>query len=115
MSEIFVEREALQKCFSDPQIILTTINLEFNSFDTNYFSEFDACFNRGTATGILRSGRILPRRRLLQVTIEFLLHFESYYRSFYDFRVTPMQKAEVVELVKKSVGAITLAIGDGAK
>ncbi|XP_003369767.1 putative phospholipid-transporting ATPase IA [Trichinella spiralis] len=29
-------------------------------------------------------------------------------------RVTPMQKAEVVELVKQSVGAITLAIGDGA-
>ncbi|KRY77044.1 putative phospholipid-transporting ATPase IA [Trichinella pseudospiralis] len=29
-------------------------------------------------------------------------------------RVTPMQKAEVVDLVKQSVGAITLAIGDGA-
>lgn len=29
-------------------------------------------------------------------------------------RVTPMQKAEVVELVKHQVGAITLAIGDGA-
>ncbi len=25
-----------------------------------------------------------------------------------------MQKAEVVEMVKRSVGAITLAIGDGA-
>uniref|UniRef100_A0A5S6PYI7 Phospholipid-transporting ATPase n=1 Tax=Trichuris muris TaxID=70415 RepID=A0A5S6PYI7_TRIMR len=29
-------------------------------------------------------------------------------------RVSPMQKAEIVEMVKHSVGAITLAIGDGA-
>ena len=32
----------------------------------------------------------------------------------YRFRVTPLQKAELVELVKKSVKAVTLAIGDGA-
>jgi len=29
--------------------------------------------------------------------------------------MTPMQKAEVVELVREQVHAITLAIGDGAK
>ena len=29
-------------------------------------------------------------------------------------RVSPLQKAELVELVKTSVNAITLAIGDGA-
>lgn len=29
-------------------------------------------------------------------------------------RVTPLQKAQVVELVKKYKGAVTLAIGDGA-
>lgn len=28
--------------------------------------------------------------------------------------VTPLQKAELVELVKQDVNAITLAIGDGA-
>lgn len=31
-----------------------------------------------------------------------------------DFSVTPKQKADVVELVKGSIDAITLAIGDGA-
>lgn len=30
------------------------------------------------------------------------------------YRVSPKQKAEVVELVKKATDAITLAIGDGA-
>ena len=30
------------------------------------------------------------------------------------FRVSPLQKAEIVELVKNSQKAITLAIGDGA-
>eukprot|EP00069_Balaena_mysticetus_P004782 bmy_17720T0 len=29
-------------------------------------------------------------------------------------RVTPLQKAQVVELVKKHRNAVTLAIGDGA-
>lgn len=29
-------------------------------------------------------------------------------------RVTPLQKAQVVELVKRRKGAVTLAIGDGA-
>lgn len=32
----------------------------------------------------------------------------------YDCRVSPLQKAEIVELVKDSVKTITLAIGDGA-
>ena len=30
------------------------------------------------------------------------------------FRVSPLQKAELVDLVKQSLDAITLAIGDGA-
>lgn len=30
------------------------------------------------------------------------------------FRVSPLQKAEIVDLVKDSVKSITLAIGDGA-
>lgn len=30
------------------------------------------------------------------------------------FRVSPLQKSEVVEMVKKQVKVITLAIGDGA-
>ena len=33
---------------------------------------------------------------------------------FLYFRVSPLQKAELVELVKTQVNAITLAIGDGA-
>jgi hypothetical protein len=32
----------------------------------------------------------------------------------FNFSVSPKQKAEVVELVKGSIDAITLAIGDGA-
>lgn len=34
--------------------------------------------------------------------------------SVFFFRLSPFQKAEIVDLVKKHVGAITLAIGDGA-
>jgi hypothetical protein len=34
--------------------------------------------------------------------------------SLFNFSVSPKQKAEVVELVKTSIDAITLAIGDGA-
>ncbi len=33
---------------------------------------------------------------------------------FFNCSVSPKQKAEVVELVKGSIDAITLAIGDGA-
>jgi magnesium-transporting ATPase (P-type) len=33
---------------------------------------------------------------------------------FFNYSVSPKQKAEVVELVKGSIDAITLAIGDGA-
>lgn len=36
-----------------------------------------------------------------------------YYQSL-SFRVSPLQKSEVVEMVKKQVKVITLAIGDGA-
>lgn len=34
--------------------------------------------------------------------------------AFNFYRVSPLQKAEIVELVKDSVKTITLAIGDGA-
>lgn len=34
--------------------------------------------------------------------------------SFFPHRVSPLQKSEIVEVVKKRVNAITLAIGDGA-
>ena len=33
---------------------------------------------------------------------------------FLNYRVSPKQKADVVELVKDSIDAITLSIGDGA-
>lgn len=33
---------------------------------------------------------------------------------FFLYRVSPLQKSEVVEMVKKQVKVITLAIGDGA-
>lgn len=33
---------------------------------------------------------------------------------FFSFRVSPLQKSEIVDMVKKHVKAITLAIGDGA-
>lgn len=33
---------------------------------------------------------------------------------FFSFRLSPLQKAEIVDVVKKQVKAITLAIGDGA-
>lgn len=35
-------------------------------------------------------------------------------RHVLSFRVSPLQKSEVVEMVKKQVKVITLAIGDGA-
>lgn len=34
--------------------------------------------------------------------------------SFFSHRVSPLQKSEIVDVVKKRVKAITLAIGDGA-
>ena len=34
--------------------------------------------------------------------------------SFFSYRVSPLQKSEIVDVVKKRVKAITLAIGDGA-
>ncbi|KAL8190974.1 UNVERIFIED_CONTAM: hypothetical protein K2H54_066276 [Gekko kuhli] len=34
--------------------------------------------------------------------------------SVYERRVSPLQKSEIVDMVKKHVNAITLAIGDGA-
>lgn len=36
------------------------------------------------------------------------------YSSLPLLRVTPLQKAELVDLVKQNVKAVTLAIGDGA-
>lgn len=41
-------------------------------------------------------------------------HIHMYIYFPYDCRVSPLQKAEIVELVKDSVKTITLAIGDGA-
>lgn len=38
----------------------------------------------------------------------------SYSFSFFSYRVSPLQKSEIVDVVKKRVKAITLAIGDGA-
>ncbi|XP_032170600.1 E3 ubiquitin-protein ligase RNF6 isoform X2 [Mustela erminea] len=56
-------------------------------------------------------------------TLKYVLHSEIK-RSFLNLalscravlccRLSPLQKAEIVDLVKKHVGAITLAIGDGA-
>ncbi len=37
-----------------------------------------------------------------------------YILSCFSFRVSPLQKSEIVDMVKKHVKAITLAIGDGA-
>lgn len=42
------------------------------------------------------------------------IHLRVVKSSLFDFSVTPKQKADVVELVKNSCDAITLAIGDGA-
>lgn len=42
------------------------------------------------------------------------LEIVSYCRSVICCRVTPLQKALVVELIKKNKNAVTLAIGDGA-
>lgn len=42
------------------------------------------------------------------------IHCTCIFTFLYDFRVSPLQKAEIVELVKDSVKTITLAIGDGA-
>ena len=38
----------------------------------------------------------------------------SHNSSLFSSRVSPLQKSEIVEVVKKRVKAITLAIGDGA-
>lgn len=42
------------------------------------------------------------------------LEIVTYCRSVICCRVTPLQKALVVELIKKNKNAVTLAIGDGA-
>lgn len=50
---------------------------------------------------------------LLSSQIWTCLLTHVYYQSL-PFRVSPLQKSEVVEMVKKQVKVITLAIGDGA-
>ena len=54
------------------------------------------------------------RWALKQSVITDFLKIAVSCRSVICCRVSPLQKAEVVSLVKKFVGAITLAIGDGA-
>lgn len=39
---------------------------------------------------------------------------KNFFKSVICCRVTPLQKAKVVELVKRNIKAVTLAIGDGA-
>ena len=53
-----------------------------------------------------------PGHRHLRHSFPIYIHYLSYIYSPY--RVSPLQKAELVELVKGSVHAITLAIGDWA-
>lgn len=66
---------------------------------------------------VLLSELLAPLILLLQCLNLFLVSylFHLYLCLFYFFcRVSPLQKSEIVDMVKKHVKAITLAIGDGA-
>ena len=57
----------------------------------------------------------LPLPKVLLEASRGVAASNTYTKRFYvTYRVTPLQKALVVELVKKTKDAVTLAIGDGA-
>lgn len=55
---------------------------------------------------------------LMQLNVDYSCfssntHTDKFFHFFF-YRVSPLQKSEIVDVVKKRVKAITLAIGDGA-
>jgi magnesium-transporting ATPase (P-type) len=71
------------------------------------FALSSSCRERFTSIALLCRTVICCRSVMLKSVRS--MHFSSLI-----CRVTPKQKADVVELVKKATNAITLAIGDGA-
>ncbi|XP_073750859.1 phospholipid-transporting ATPase IB-like isoform X2 [Callorhinus ursinus] len=95
------------------------IQLNSNSFEATQQAVTQNCEALGTRIGKENDLALIIDGE----TLKYALHSEIK-RSFLNLalscravlccRLSPLQKAEIVNLVKKHVGAITLAIGDGA-
>ncbi|XP_008690501.2 phospholipid-transporting ATPase IB-like [Ursus maritimus] len=95
------------------------IQLNANSFEATKQAVAQNCEALGTRIGKENDLALITDGE----TLKYALHSEIK-RSFLNLalscravlccRLSPLQKAEIVDLVKKHVGAITLAIGDGA-
>lgn len=85
---------------------LTTVKLKHFQLlhtVTSAFDQFHVCFS------------MVPQAYALEHSIELeFLRTACMCKSVICCRVTPLQKAQVVELVKKYKQVVTLAIGDGA-
>ena len=58
--------------------------------------------------------RLIIRQALEDENKDLLLHISTKCEAVICCRVSPLQKALIVRLVKEGLGAMTLAIGDGA-
>ncbi|CAC5421630.1 DRS2 [Mytilus coruscus] len=78
-----------------------------------HVEEFGECLKKDNDVGLIIDGQSLKYGLSCDCRQDFLDIARSC-KAVICCRVSPLQKAEIVELVKKSVKAITLAIGDGA-
>lgn len=67
----------------------------------------------GAGVALVINGHSLVHCLTAELESKFL-EIASHCRAVICCRVTPLQKAMVVELIKRSKNAVTLAIGDGA-
>ncbi|CAG0894831.1 unnamed protein product [Cyprideis torosa] len=100
-----------------PQMVLIIVNEP--SLDTTremilrHISEFGDALRKLNDCGLIIDGTSLKYALSSDMRRDFLDLCISC-RAVICCRVTPMQKAEVVELLTQSTGSVTLAIGDGA-
>ena len=78
-----------------------------------HVEEFGECLKKDNDVGLIIDGQSLKYGLSCDCRQDFL-DIAISCKAVICCRVSPLQKAEIVELVKKSVKAITLAIGDGA-
>jgi magnesium-transporting ATPase (P-type) len=76
------------------------------------WQEFDICPRKGDIQGLFGIGPVVQSRHLLYATSTTNWPLTSF--DVIVGRVSPLQKALVVKLVKKNTKSILLAIGDGA-
>ncbi|XP_046608666.1 probable phospholipid-transporting ATPase IM isoform X4 [Neodiprion virginianus] len=100
---------------SRPALSIVTFRWDKESSETEYNAnrdeELDQAENSGFA--IVINGHSLVHALHPQLE-QLFLDVSKHCKSVICCRVTPLQKAMVVELIKKSKKAVTLAIGDGA-